>query len=88
MSILPGHPEVEALIVKMVVGAAVPESARADAAHLALAALHGMDFLVTWNMKHLDNQELRGKIDKVIREQGLSPAQVVTPERMLETADD
>ena len=88
LSVLPDRPEIEVLIVKLVAGVALPEKARADATHLALAALHRMDYLVTWNMKHLDNPELRAKIDKVIRDYGLSPAQVVTPERLLEMNDD
>ena len=33
----------------------IPAKAFADVYHLALAAWHGMDFLVSWNMTHLVN---------------------------------
>lgn len=33
----------------------MPQDAEGDAAHLALASLHGVDFLLTWNCQHLAN---------------------------------
>ena len=84
LPVLPDHPQTKALVDMLIAGAAIPAKARADAAHLALAALHGMDYLATWNQTHLDNLNLREKIAEIIRSQGLSPALVVTPERLLE----
>jgi hypothetical protein len=34
----------------------VPENAADDAAHIAIAAVHGIDFLLTWNCKHINNR--------------------------------
>lgn len=62
----------------------VPASSHADALHLALAAVHGMDFLITWNQKHLNNMELRSRIYAFLEKQGVTPAQVGTPEQLLE----
>jgi hypothetical protein len=45
----------EALTEKLIEGKAVPASEPRDAAHIALAAVHKIDFLVTWNFKHLLN---------------------------------
>ena len=64
------------------------ENTEEDAAHLALAAFHGMEYLATWNQTHLDNPHLRDKIRKVIKEQGFSPSLVLTPERLLEMDHD
>ena len=61
----------------------VPESARADAVHLATAAIHGAHYLVTWNQKHLDNFAVRFRIEDLIRNQGWRPARVITPDRLL-----
>ena len=33
----------------------IPAKAEQDAAHLALAAVHGMDYLLTWNCTHINN---------------------------------
>jgi len=61
----------------------VPESVGADAAHLAMAAAHGAHYLLTWNQKHLDNLDLRTRIEELIRTQGWTPAKVITPDRLL-----
>lgn len=39
----------------------LPLQAQMDAAHGGIAAVHGMDFLVTWNLKHLANARIRGR---------------------------
>jgi predicted nucleic acid-binding protein len=44
---------------------AMPRKAAGDALHLSLAAVHGIDFLLTWNCKHLANALLRRKIEEV-----------------------
>ena len=41
----------------LVRGGAVPEKAENDALHVAVAAVHGVDYLLTWNFRHLDNAE-------------------------------
>jgi len=61
----------------------VPEKEATDAVHLATAAILGAHYLLTWNQKHLDNLDLRSRIEDFIRGQGLTPAKVITPERLL-----
>jgi len=61
----------------------VSESVRPDAAHLAMAAVCGAQYLLTWNQKHLDNFKLRSPIENLIRKQGWEPATVLTPDRLL-----
>ena len=81
---LPGSPEAKALADLLVARKLVPESKDVDALHIALAAFHQADYLLTWNQKHLDNLTLRSRIEELIRGWGLTPAQVITPERLLE----
>jgi predicted nucleic acid-binding protein len=76
-------PETESLTDLLVSQRLVPESVRADAAHLAIAAAHGAHYLLTWNQRHLDNYDLRSRIEELIRQQGWTPARVITPERLL-----
>ena len=40
----------------------LPDKARADALHIAIAAVHGMTYLATWNCAHINNATLREKI--------------------------
>jgi len=67
---------------------AVPASEPRDAAHIALAAVNGIDFLATWNFKHILNPETQHLIDAICRDAGQEPATICTPEQLLETYDD
>jgi predicted nucleic acid-binding protein len=51
----------------------LPERATADALHIATAAAHGMDYLLTWNCTHIANVTLRGQIEAVCRDAGFEP---------------
>jgi predicted nucleic acid-binding protein len=77
-------PEAEKLASSLVAQNLIPVSVLTDALHLALAAVHKADYLLTWNQRHLDNMDTRFKIEKFIENKGYSPAVVITPERLLE----
>lgn len=81
---LPISTEAKALANLLVARKLVPESSEPDALHLALAAFHRANYLLTWNQTHLDNLDLRSRIEELIRGWGLKPAKVITPERLLE----
>ena len=68
----------------LVRGGTLPVKARLDAAHVAVAAVNGMDFLLTWNLRHLANAALRGKIEQTCREAGFVPPIICTPEELME----
>jgi len=76
-------PEAEFLADLLMAYNLVPGSMRADAMHLAMAAVHGSHYLLTWNQKHLDNYDLRSRIEDLIRRHGWNPARVITPDRLL-----
>ena len=59
--------------------AAMPSKAAIDAAHVAIAATHGIDFLVTWNCTHIANAAVREKIEAVCRAAGFRPPVICTP---------
>jgi predicted nucleic acid-binding protein len=61
----------------------LPERAADDAIHLAAAAIHGMDFLLTWNCRHLANAEMTEAIVGVIAQQGFVSPVVCTPEELM-----
>ncbi|HAT51022.1 MAG: type II toxin-antitoxin system VapC family toxin [Nitrospirae bacterium] len=64
--------------------AQLPEKANADALHIALAAFHSMDFLLTWNCRHIANGRTRRFIDDAVRSHGMLPPMIVTPEELPE----
>ena len=62
----------------------LPSNAVVDALHIALAAVHGMHYLLTWNCTHIANAAIRSDIEDVCRAQGYEPPVICTPEELLE----
>jgi hypothetical protein len=62
---------------------ALPESARPDAFHLALACHYDMDFLLTWNMKHIAGGHVRRTLEKFQRASGFVIPTICTPDELL-----
>ncbi len=56
--------EVEELANQLVRHAAIPNKAKIDALHISVAAIHGVDYLLTWNCRHIANAVLRPKIEQ------------------------
>ena len=63
---------------------ALPQKAEVDAVHVGIAAVNGIDYLLTWNLRHLANAALRVKIEEAVREAGLVPPIICTPEELME----
>jgi len=57
----------------------IPRKAAADAGHVAVAARHGIDYLLTWNCKHIANAEIIRRLDQVIRDHGYLAPTICTP---------
>jgi predicted nucleic acid-binding protein len=76
-------PEVAELAADLIRRLPLPPRAGADALHIAVAAYHGMDFLLTWNCSHIANAVLRPKIERICREQGCSAPVLCTPEELI-----
>jgi hypothetical protein len=51
---------------------------------VAIAAVQGMDYLLTWNCRHIANASIPGKIEGACREAGMQPPIICTPEELLE----
>lgn len=61
----------------------LPPGAADDALHLALAVVHGMDFLLTWNCRHLANAELTFGIQQALTGRGYRSPVICTPEELM-----
>ena len=62
----------------------IPEKARADAYHIALASWHGIDYLVSWNCTHIVNGRIRMIIEEINSSQGIRTPVISTPEELME----
>ncbi len=75
--------EAVALARRLVQAGAVSPRAVEDALHIALAVVHGMDYLVTWNCRHIANAEVRAKVERICRAAGYEPPVICTPEEFM-----
>lgn len=62
---------------------ALPSVARDDATHVAIATVHRMDFLITWNCRHIDNAEKKPLIRSVCAVHGYTCPEICTPEELM-----
>lgn len=82
--VLDVNEDVLSLAQSVMVGVPLPEKADVDSVHIAVAAVNGLDYLVTWNCKHLANPALRGKIEAVCRAAGYVAPVICTPLELIE----
>ena len=62
----------------------IPAGAEIDAYHIAIAAVNGMDYLLTWNCTHIANAAMRSDIEAVCRTHGYEPPTICTPQELME----
>ena len=77
--------EAGALVARLLTSGIIPGKAATDAVHLALAAAHGMEFLLTWNCKHIHNVKLERRIEAACRAFGFTCPIICTPAELMET---
>jgi len=63
---------------------AIPQDFPEDALHVAVAVVNGIEYLLTWNYKHLANAGMRSKIETTCRELGYEAVIICTPEELME----
>ena len=78
----------EALAQALVGGGAVPQVAESDAVHVALAVVAEVDYLLTWNFRHIANAHLQSKIETVCEANGYNPVTICTPETLTDPSHD
>jgi hypothetical protein len=63
---------------------ALPAKATVDALHVAVAVLNGIDYLLTWNCRHLAHGATRRQLDRICSLRELETVEICTPEELLE----
>jgi len=61
----------------------IPHKYVEDAFHISIATIHGMDYLLTWNCKHIANATIRTEIERLCRENGYINPIICTPEELM-----
>ena len=72
------------LAEQLVTSLSLPPRARLDAAHIAISAVNGIAFLLTWNCTHLANGMLAGRIERTCLDAGVIAPRILTPELLME----
>ena len=61
----------------------LPDKALADALHIAIASVHDVDYLLTWNCAYIANAEILPRVASLVEERGFRMPFVCTPEELL-----
>ena len=77
-------PESRTLAKRLLAVGGLPTKAASDALHIAIATVHGMDYLITWNCKHIANAVIFRSIERACREHGYEPPVLCTPDELME----
>lgn len=70
------------LAKKLIIDKALPSKATDDAVHIALATVHGIDYLLTWNCRHIDNAQTKPLVRTVIVSEGYKCPEICTPQEL------
>src|SRR5882672_1070679 len=76
-------PDADPLAQRLLSAGALPSKARLDALHIAVAAVNGMQYLLTWNCRHFANAALRPTIEDACSAAGFQPPIICTPYELL-----
>jgi predicted nucleic acid-binding protein len=85
IDILRPIPQALTLAQRVLESGTMPAKAALDALHVALATVHGMDFLLTWNCAHIANAAIRPRLDELCWKAGYRPSVICTPLELTES---
>lgn len=83
LSVLAQSVEADMLADTLVREVPLPAKAAADALHIAVAAVNGIAYLLTWNCTHIANAKLRARIEEVCRRSGYEPPVICSPRELV-----
>lgn len=86
--LLPLDPAIAQIADEMMDRAILPEKARTDALHIAMVAHHRIQYLLTWNCRHIANASILPRIHRLITDLSLPIPIICTPEEMLGDASE
>jgi hypothetical protein len=79
--------EVDALAARFLDGGLIPEKAAQDAFHVAISAVHALDFLITWNCKHINNVNIVRRLERLCAQSGFACPVICGPDELLASSN-
>jgi predicted nucleic acid-binding protein len=83
ISELPIDEEAQKLAEQLISKGGFPATAEADALHVAVAAVHRIDYLLTWNFRHIDNATTKPMMRSICSDAGYSCPEICTPMELI-----
>ncbi len=77
-----------ALSKALLQGTALPAKALDDSLHIAVSAVHGVDYLLTWNFRHIDTAETKPLMRSVCAIHGYTCPEICTPQELMGACED
>ncbi len=74
---------VQGLAAQFLTRSNLPPKAEVDAIHIAAATVHGMDYLLTWNCRHIANAQIQGKLAEISLDCGYVLPVLCTPNELM-----
>ncbi len=74
---------VQGLAAQFLARSSMPPKAKVDAVHIAAATVHSMDYLLTWNCKHIANAQIQGKLAEISLDFGYVLPILCTPNELM-----
>ncbi len=82
LRILEWHSDMDDLVRAYLAGGAFSPALRADAQHVAAAAVSGLTIIISWNFQHLVNRMRRIRVNLVNVQQGYGQVEIIAPPEM------
>ena len=82
LPILSMNEAAESLAQQLLDGGLIPKTSAEDALHIALATVHGMEYLLTWNFRHINNAEAKARVGAAIEACGYVCPIICSPEEL------
>lgn len=82
IQLLAASPEAQSVADALVSGGALPEKAKEDALHIGIAAAQGVDYLLTWNFRHINNAQQKADIVKIVESFEFGCPMLCSPEEL------
>lgn len=82
-AVLPYPTEAQELTRALLASGLIPANVEADAAHIAIASVHQMDFLLTWNCRHIANASIVEKLRAICQREGYPAPVICTPHELM-----
>ncbi len=88
LPLLPVTDDAKELAVRLMADGGIPLRAEADALHVAVASVHAMDYLLTWNCRHINNATTKPVTRSICAVAGYTCPEICTPLELLSEEND